>query len=559
MMNSKASKLRELLENREIIRLVGAHNGLGAKLIELNGFEGIWASGLEISTSYAVPDANILTMTQYLDMTRAMNDATSLPVVADCDTGFGNSSNVMHLVRQYERAGIAAVIIEDKKFPKQNSLLEDGRQELAPIAEFVGKIMAGKNAQETEEFMFFARVEALIAGWGQEEALKRANAYADAGADGILIHSKEKDPSPIIQFCEAWDGNIPLIVVPTKYPTITEQELIELGVKVVIYANHGMRAAIKAMNDTFSTLNGSGTLSSIEESIEPLSTIFDLSGMIDLKRTEEKFLRSEVGDVTSVILAAGIPDNPKDLSLLLRDTPVAMLDISGRSIMERDIESLRKTGLQQIRVVVGYQSDNIRPEGVERIVNPNYQHTHILDSLMLSINDIRGRVLMLYSDIIFEVSIIDRILKMTEDIILIVDKTNVGNDAKKMKTLDLVRADTSPMESSRTLFDGRSPRVKQIGKNVNEEGADYEFIGIAMFSAKGLEILKSTYIDAKRKYGEGKFQDATSLHRAGFTEIIQECIDNGVEVSLMEVNSGWMEIHSFEDYKTACTFYPTLG
>jgi phosphoenolpyruvate phosphomutase len=166
MIHSKAQILRQLFQAKSIVRIVGAHNGLGAKLIEEAGFDGVWASGLEISTSFAVPDANILTMTENLAAAQAMNDATSLPIVCDCDTGFGNASNVIHMVKKFEAAGIAGVVIEDKIFPKVNSFIP-GRQELAPIEEFMGKIEAAKEAQSSPDFMVFARVEALIAGWGR--------------------------------------------------------------------------------------------------------------------------------------------------------------------------------------------------------------------------------------------------------------------------------------------------------------------------------------------------------------------------------------------------------
>ncbi len=154
---TKPRKLRELFENDGVVRIVGAHDGLGAKLVELSGFDGVWASGLEISASHALPDANILTMTQYLEAASIMNDAVSLPVIADCDTGYGNSNNVMHMVRKYEAAGIAAVAIEDKKFPKVNSYVP-GRQELASVAEFVGKILAAKNTQQTKDFMIITTI-----------------------------------------------------------------------------------------------------------------------------------------------------------------------------------------------------------------------------------------------------------------------------------------------------------------------------------------------------------------------------------------------------------------
>ena len=148
----KAAILRELFSRQSIIRVAGAHNALGAKLTERAGFDGVWASGLEISTAHAVPDASILTMTEYRTAAALMNDAVSIPIVADCDTGFGNSNNVIHMVKKYEAAGIAAVCIEDKHFPKVNSFAPS-RQALAPIAEFVGKIMATKNAQRDLDFM----------------------------------------------------------------------------------------------------------------------------------------------------------------------------------------------------------------------------------------------------------------------------------------------------------------------------------------------------------------------------------------------------------------------
>ena len=240
------TKLKELMEGKELIRLVGAHNGLTAKLVEKHGFEGVWASGFEIAASHASPDANILTMTDSLTACVDMADSISIPIVADCDTGFGNSNNVIRMVKKYEAAGIAAVCIEDKMFPKVNSYIP-GRQEMAPIPEFVGKIMAGKSAQKTRDFMIFARVEALIAGGGMEEALKRARAYADAGADAILIHSKQKTPDEIVQFVKSWNNYRPLIIVPTTYSSLTEEEMQKLGIKMVIYANQGLRAAVKNM------------------------------------------------------------------------------------------------------------------------------------------------------------------------------------------------------------------------------------------------------------------------------------------------------------------------
>lgn len=288
----KARKLTDLVKHRGLTRLVGAHNGIGAKLIEKAGFDGVWASGLEISASYGIPDASLISMYQFVEAARSMNEVIEIPVVADCDTGYGNAINVMYMVKRYEEAGIAAVVIEDKKFPKDNSLLAGGRQELLGVEEFEGKIEAAKAAQRDSDFMVIARIEALIAGWGQEEAQMRAHRYVDAGADAILIHSKSKDPQEIIEFVTAWDRDVPLVLVPTTYSTLKESEIKELGkVKVVIYANHGLRAAMKAMETVFDKIREDGGIYDLDELIDPVDHVFDLQGVPEMKGNEGRFLR----------------------------------------------------------------------------------------------------------------------------------------------------------------------------------------------------------------------------------------------------------------------------
>lgn len=227
----KTRKLRELLESNEVIRVMGAHNGLSAKLAEQAGFDAIWASGLEISATYAVPDANILTMTENLQAAVVLNQATSIPIICDCDSGYGNVNNVIRMVKEYERNGIAGICMEDKQFPKLNSFI-NGSQKLTPINEFTGKIRAAKDTQKNPDFVVIARIEALIAGHGMEEALERAFAYEAAGADAILIHSKMKEPDEIQQFVQSFKGSVPIVIVPTTYPNITVNELKELGINL---------------------------------------------------------------------------------------------------------------------------------------------------------------------------------------------------------------------------------------------------------------------------------------------------------------------------------------
>lgn len=324
-MSEQAAPLRELFDRPGIIRLVGAHNALGAKLAERAGFDGVWSSGLEISTSYAVPDASILTMSEYLAAAQSMVEAVRIPVVADCDTGYGNLNNLIRAVRKFESAGVAAVCIEDKLFPKINSLLPDWH-ELAPIPEFVGKIKATKDSQRSSDFMVIARVEALIAGLEQDEALKRAHAYAEAGADAILIHSKSRSPQPIVDFAHAWDFSAPLVVVPTTYATIKAQELEALGVKMVIYANHGLRASVKAMLDVYHEILKQGSTVGVEERIAPLSLIFDLQGVVHGKKVENAPPSATPERTRAIIPAAGDhirdPVDPADVD----DRPAPGID-----------------------------------------------------------------------------------------------------------------------------------------------------------------------------------------------------------------------------------------
>src|SRR5215469_1779617 len=269
--------LRDKVASRDLVTLMSAHNPLSARLAEETGFDGIWASGFELSAAYGVPDASLLSLTQHLDMTRAMIEQVSIPLVADIDTGYGNAINVLHVVSGYARAGAAAVVMEDKLFPKDTSLLAGGRQELVRVEEFQGKIEAAREAGKAHDLLVIARTEALIADLGLDEALKRGAAYAEAGADLLLVHSKRKTPDEIVAFCERWHGPIPLTIVPTAYPDLTEDKVRALGkIKIVIYANHAIRAAVGAMRQIFAQIRQDGGIHVVDKVIASVEDIFDL-------------------------------------------------------------------------------------------------------------------------------------------------------------------------------------------------------------------------------------------------------------------------------------------
>jgi phosphoenolpyruvate phosphomutase len=285
------SSIRNIIAANGIASVMAAHSPLSACLAEEAGFDGIWASGFELSALYGLPDVSLVSMTQHLDMVRAMAERTSLPVVADIDTGFGNAINVIHAVQQYERAGAAAVVIEDKTFPKVTSLVADGRQELVRIEEFEGKIRAAVATRSSPDFLIIARTEALIAGLGEEEALRRAAAYEMAGADMILIHSKKSTPEEIESFVRAWQGKAPLVIVPTAYPQMNEARIRELGkIRMVIYGNHAIRAAVTAMKSVFSRIKADGGIQNVDRDIVTVDEIFRLQKMDRVKESERRFL-----------------------------------------------------------------------------------------------------------------------------------------------------------------------------------------------------------------------------------------------------------------------------
>ena len=265
------SKLRQVLAKNGLVEAMAAHSPLSAMLAAEAGFDSIWASGFELSAMYGVPDVSMVSMTQHLDMTRAIVDRSGLPVVADIDTGFGNAINVLYAVEQYERAGVAAVVMEDKSFPKVTSLIAGGRQDMVRIEEFQGKIEAARAARRDPDLVIVARTEALIAGLGQDEALKRAHAYEAAGADMILV---------------------PIALVPTAYPQMTVARVRELRkIGLLIWGNHAIRASVGAMRATFAQIREDRGIHGVEESIATVEDVFELQGMGTVKDNEKRFLR----------------------------------------------------------------------------------------------------------------------------------------------------------------------------------------------------------------------------------------------------------------------------
>ncbi|MGZ7445022.1 phosphoenolpyruvate mutase [Paenibacillus sp. TH7-28] len=287
---SKTKQLRQLINSRKLEFIMEAHNGLSAKIVEEEGFKGIWASGLSISAALGVRDNNEASWTQVVDVLEFMSDATSIPILLDGDTGYGNFNNARRLVKKLEQRGIAGVCIEDKQFPKMNSFINGQFQPLAEIEEFCGKIKAMKDAQTDEDFLVVARVEAFITGRGLDEALRRAEAYRKAGADAVLIHSKRPDITEIEAFMKEWAGRLPVVIVPTKYYLTPTDKFRELGISLAIWANHNLRSSIAAMKQVSRSIYRDESLAQIENEVAPLEEVFRLQGAEELEAAERQYL-----------------------------------------------------------------------------------------------------------------------------------------------------------------------------------------------------------------------------------------------------------------------------
>jgi phosphoenolpyruvate phosphomutase len=278
--DAKRARLREGLANGPVVA-VGAHDAMSAILIEGHGFDAVWVSGFGVSAmAHGLPDLNLVTQTETLDATRRIEGVTELPVVVDCDNGYGGFSNVVRTAVDFDRAGVSAVCIEDNLFPKRNSLYQgQSRRELVDTKEQARRLRAAKEAQESPLFVLIARVEALIAGHGIDAAIERSVAYAEAGADAILIHSKDKSLQEIEGFLERWRETgltTPLVAVPTLFPDYTAEELHEKGFSMVILANQPMRASVQAMEETLGMLRAEGKPASADPHIAKVNHIFEL-------------------------------------------------------------------------------------------------------------------------------------------------------------------------------------------------------------------------------------------------------------------------------------------
>lgn len=525
----KTTQLKSLINSPEITFLMEAHNGLSAKIVEEAGFKGIWGSGLSISAALGVRDNNEASWTQVLDVLEFMSDATTIPILLDGDTGYGNFNNMRRLVKKLEQRDIGGVCIEDKLFPKTNSFIGGENQPLADIDEFSGKIKAAKDTQLDPDFMVVARLEAFIAGWGLDEALRRADAYHKAGADAILCHSKKANSSDIDAFMKEWGNRCPVIIVPTKYYTVPTAHFSKAGVSTIIWANHNIRTTIKSMQETTARIFADQSLINVEDKIVTVNEIFRLQGADELEAAEDKYLPTTGRNVNAIVLAA----SQGSLGELTKDTPKTLLEVNGKSLLATQVEEFNHMGIKDVTVVRGFKKEKVKLTNIKTIDNEDYAGSKELYSLYLAKDQITENTVISYGDIIFKRYVLHELLNDQNNITIVVDADCDESGADK----DFISA-TEKYE--RTNYLGTSV-FRKMGSTLSKSEISGEFIGLWKVNSAGA-VLVSEALQTLSKRADFKSLTCADL----FNEIARV---NSIAVKY--ISGAWLDVDTLVDFQNA--------
>lgn len=532
----KTTQFRRMIESADLEFIMEAHNGISAKIVEEAGFKGIWGSGLSISASLGVRDNNEASWTQVLDVMEYMSDATSIPILLDGDTGYGNFNNMRRLVKKLEQRSVAAVCIEDKIFPKTNSFLRGEQQPLADIDEFAGKIKAGKDSQLDDDFMIIARVEAFIAGWGLKEALKRAEAYRQAGADAILIHSKLRDSSEVLAFAEEWGNRCPIVLVPTTYYTTPTDDFRKKNISLVIWANHLMRGAVGAMQSIAKQLHTEENLLSVEDKVVPVKELFRLQDDAEIAEAEKIYLKKKPGNtISTTILAA---TQGKRLGNLTVEKPKTMLKIGGQSILERTVNHLYDYEIKDINVVTGFKSEAVNLPNLKIVRNEAYETSGQIESLAQVALNKENDQLVIFGDILFRKHILQLAIEDAADVVMVVDSQ--VNLANKSKT-DMVVATGKDSHS----FFGEVSYIKEIAFDEPDNKYDGEWIGVMKLSQKGVQLM-ANFIEERKSQSE--------YHQLDIRDMVNQFVKDGVRVKVQYITGHWVDVNNISDFSSATDF-----
>lgn len=537
-MSRKTTQLRKLLQSHATEFMLEAHNGLSARIVEEAGFKGIWASGLALSAQQALRDNNELSWTQVVDTMEFMADATSIPILLDGDTGYGDFNNMRRLVNKLEQRAIAGVCIEDKLFPKTNSFIHGERQALEDIDTFCGKIKAGKDAQGDDDFCIVARVEAFIAGWGLEEALRRGAAYHQAGADAVLIHSKLKRPDEILQFAREWGQRCPLVIVPTKFYATPSEVFRQHHISLVIWANHMIRSAISAMQATARQIHASESLVDVEGQVATVQEIFRLQGADELLAAEKRYARPGHQEAGAIILAAS---RGQGLDQLTRDRPKVMLPVAGKTVLRRLVDKFKGQGINDITVVAGYHADAIDVQGIRIVVNDDWANSSELASLASAIESLGEDTVVLYGDLLFRTYILSNLLDWDAPLLAVVDSSPL--DQAQGNSNDLAYCSTA---DDRAMYQ-QKVRLEHIdsARDWQNRAPNGRWIGMMRISGEGRSCMLAALESLRAEPG---------FARLGLTDLINRLIAQGHAPQVQYISGHWMDINDLEDLQRAGDF-----
>jgi phosphoenolpyruvate phosphomutase len=492
-----------------------------------------------MATALGVRDSNEASWTQVLEILEFMSDATSIPILMDGDTGFGNFNNMRRLVRKLCQRDIAGVCIEDKLFPKTNSFIGHG-QPLADIDEFCGKIKAGKDSQTDDDFCVVARIEALISGWGLDEALRRAEAYHDAGADALLVHSKISAATEILAFMKEWDNRSPVVIVPTTYYGTPTDQFRDAGISAIIWANHSLRASIKAMRETVQAIHEQESIAEVEDRIASLRDVFTLAGNAELSEAEDRYLPSTDDNVRAVVLAAS---RGSALGPLTEDQPKCMVDIRGQPLLRRLVSTLRESGVRDVHVVRGYRKEAVDLPNITTLDNDDYETTGEAASLACAFDRIEGDCVIAYGDILFRRYILDNLLDAEGDIVVGVDAMwRERTVHTPVRVRDLVQA-SAPFNPS--YHDDEPVLLQRVADDISGDDVCGEWIGLAKLSARGSELLRAE-IEAMREDG--------SLNLASLPDLFTRLAGRDNPPRVVYVTGHWLDVNDAFDLAKAGDF-----
>ena len=498
---TKTQRLREILLRPQLDFLMEAHNGLSAKIAEEAGFAGIWASGLSMSA--AARRARL----QRGELDAGARDArvhdrrdSRIPILLDGDTGYGNFNNMRRLVRKLEQRGDRRRMHRGQAFPKTNSFINGASQPLADIDEFAGKIKAGKDAQTDEDFVIVARVEALIAGRGMQEALRRAEAYHQAGADAILIHSARAHRGRSSHLQAALGQPVPVVIVPTKYYSTPVELYREYGISLVIWANHLMRSCVTAMQQTAQQIFREQSLVGVEDRIAPLAEVFRIQGAAELEDAERRYLPRLAATTKAIVLAAS---RGEDLGELTLHHPKCMVEIAGKPLLAHLVDTYRAAGITEIAVVRGYKKETVTLDGITYLDLNRAAGTRSVAALVRALPALEGSCIISLGDVLFKKHIVQLLLEAEGDFVIMADTHLRDHSASTGSAVHV--ACTQP--NSRSAFWNRV-ELQAIGSGLSEP-IHGEWMGFLKVSPAGAVVLRS-FLETNREAGDGELPELLS-------------------------------------------------